>query len=136
MKNNDQKPSQEVIKQTPVPLYILVPSEKDDGVHFTLLGTKGMKSLEGIAPTKEILEAHFAAERVRMAIANRDDPYKKYVPQPLYIDTMKDSFHAIVEEAKKKYNQFDENTEHIALSLGVQIPCCIIGIRDDEKDKK
>ena len=136
MENNDQKSQQEIIEQTPVKLYILVPNEKNERVRFTLLGTKDMKSLEGIAPTKEILEAHFAAERVRMAIANRDNPDEKYIPQPLYIDTMKDSFHDIVEEAKKKCNQFDENTEHIALSLGVQFPCCIIGIRDDEKDEK
>lgn len=124
------------IKQTPVDLYVMVPtvkrySEEKSETTFTLLKCDKIKEFEGILPTKEILETHFLAQRTKMAIAKRDG--EDYVPQPLYLEIESGIFAQLVKhiEAKvprgKKRFMYEETSDTcICLTLGTNMPCCVM----------
>ena len=54
---------EEVKKQTPIDLYLMVPHQVYEGgkqsVKVCLLACKKIKAFAGFLPTKEILETHF-----------------------------------------------------------------------------
>jgi len=125
----------EAPKQTPADLYLMVPHATENGTRVVFLSVKKIKSLQGIAPTKEILQTHFEAERVRMQLAeqkaNENDKKAKYLPQPLYLQIESSIFAAIVEEARAKDRWV--GSDALALTLGSQIPCCVISAMPEEQ---
>ena len=125
-------------KEKKFKIYISVPR----GEERVLLNCNDMKSMQGLAPTAEILATHFQAERIRMAIWERDHQGKKrkeeqpYRPQPLYIETEPDRFQDIVDEVKGKVTGCND-LSHIALTMGSVLPCCIISaFHPDEYEKQ
>lgn len=123
-------------KQTPVDLYLMVPHPTPEGAKIVFLSVKKIKSFDGIAPTKEILATHFQAEKVRMQLAEQatqhieeNDKKAKYMPQPLYLQIESSIFATIVAEARKKDRWVGEDA--LALTLGSQIPCCVISPMKD-----
>ena len=82
---------EEAKKQTPVDLYLMVPHSTFEGGKETtkicLLSCKKIKAFAGVVPTKEILETHFQAERVKIQIAKEQSGKENtYVPQPLCLE--------------------------------------------------
>jgi hypothetical protein len=53
-----EEQEKQAVKQTPADLYLMVPKNSKTGVRITFLSVKKIKSFFGIAPTREILEAH------------------------------------------------------------------------------
>lgn len=128
--------------QTPIDLYLMIPHEVFDkklGTERTkicLVSCKEMKSLQGILPTKEILETHFSAERVKIQISKRESGKDDtYIPQPLQLEIDEDLFKSIVEEAYKK-DHYIGDPSILALTLGNSMPCCLITIKDSSFDKE
>lgn len=132
-------------KQTPAKLYLMVPhrvqGRRPQGeVRIVLLSCDKIKSFEGVLPTEEILATYFQSERVRMKIARSKGGEAKYIPQPLYLKVQSSIFAAIVAEAQKK----DKNVQgdFLALTLGGNIPCCVISaqakeiVQDNTKEEK
>jgi len=126
-------------KEKEFKIYITVPR----GEERVLLNCNGMKSMSGLTPTAEILATHFQAERVRVAIWERDHKDKKknkeqpYRPQPLYIEAQSDRFKAIVDEIRSKVTGCND-LSHIALTMNsAYMPCCIISeFHPDEYEKQ
>lgn len=125
-------------KEKKFKIYISVPRGEDR----VLLNCNAMKSMQGLTPTAEILATHFQAERIRMAIWERDHQGKNrkeeqpYRPQPLYIETEPDRFQNIVDEVKGKVTGCND-LSHIALTMGSVLPCCIISaFYPDEYEKQ
>lgn len=125
-------------KEKEFKIYITVPRDAER----VLLNCNDMKSMSGLTPTAEILATHFQAERVRMAIWERDHKGRKkskeqpYRPQPLYIETQPDRFKAIVDEIRNKVTGCND-LSHITLTLGSSLPCCIISeFHPDEYEKQ
>lgn len=124
-----EEQEKQAVKQTPADLYLMVPKNSKTGVRITFLSVKKIKSFFfGIAPTREILEAHFQAEHVRMEIADAEakkaGKNAKYLPQPLYLQIQSSIFATIVEEARGKDKDVDGKA--LCLTLGSKIPCCVI----------
>lgn len=122
-------------KQTPAKLYLMVPHRVQSGkpqgeVRIVLLSCDKIKSFEGVLPTKEILATHFQAERVRMEIVQLRAKEAEYIPQPLYLEVQSSIFAAIVAEAQKKDKNVQGNI--LALTLGGNIPCCVISAQAKE----
>lgn len=132
---------EKIPKQHPANLYLMVPHQVNNsgkqGVNFTLLSCKKIKSFEGILPTQEILATHFQAERVRLKMAEErnkaEGKTERYVPQPLYLEIESSIFAAIMAEAKRK----DSNVtgETFVLTLGGNFPCCLISVQKPQADK-
>lgn len=123
-----------------VKLYLMIPKETPRGHRTTLLACDGISAFRGVLPTQQILETHFQTERVRMEIYRRDNAGKKdvpqYVPQPLYLEIRPEIFEAIVEEAARK-DAGAGTLNALALTLGGNFPCCIIGrLNPDEYEAK
>ena len=127
----------DVKNQTSIPLYLMVPHQvNSNGRSFTkicLLSCEKIKAFQPILPTKEILETHFQAERVRMEIAKNNPEGGKYIPQPLYLEIESSIFVSIVEEAKAKDAEIS-GAQTLALTLGGSIPCCIISPNNLEQE--
>lgn len=126
----------EITKQTSVDLYLMVPHSIFEGGKETtkicLLSCKKIKAFAGVVPTKEILETHFQAERVKMKIAKEQSGNENtYVPQPLWLEVKSSIFASIVEEARAKDSKLG-NPSVLALTLGNSMPCCIVAPRQDE----
>lgn len=113
----------EKVKQTPVDLFVMVPKETRKGRRITLVKCDRVEKLRGIAPTKEILQTHFEAERIRMKIHEQNEK-SKYVPQPLFLEIEPELFQEIIEQAQAIDR--DAPSDFIALTLGNKFPCCII----------
>ena len=124
----EEQKLQQPEKQTPADLYLMVPKQTNNGVRVVLLNVKKIKSFVGIAPSKEILLTHFQAERLRMekaeAEAKKAGKDAKYLPQPLYLQIQSSIFASIVAEARRKDKDVDD--KNLMLTLGNQMPCCII----------
>ena len=117
-------------------LYIQVPKQTEHGFRVVNLACDRMVTMCGLTPTEEILKTHFQAERVRMAIFERDNAENegaKYIPQPLYIETEEEKFNSILEEIRKKEPNVG-TLENITLSMGT-LPCCIISKLKPEEYK-
>lgn len=118
----------EVPQQTPADLYLMVTKNLISGPKVTLLSVKKIKSFTEIAPTKEILITHFQAEHVRMQIAQQEASKAgkdaNYLPQPLYLQIQSSIFANIVAEARAKNK--DVSDKALTLTLGSNMPCCII----------
>lgn len=131
---------EEAKKQTPVDLYLMVPHSTFEGGEETtkicLLSCKKIKAFAGVVPTKEILETHFQAERVKIQIAKEQSGKENtYVPQPLCLEVKSSIFASIVEEAREKDSKLG-NPSVLALTLGSSMPCCIIAERKEEPAPK
>ena len=95
---------EEVKKQTPIDLYLMVPHQVYEGgkqsVKVCLLACKNIKAFAGFLPTKEILETHFQADRVRIEMAKQECGNENtYRPQPLYLEVVlccRSTYHNIV----------------------------------------
>lgn len=127
---------EEAKKQTPVDLYLMVPHSTFEGGKETtkicLLSCKKIKAFAGVVPTKEILETHFQAERVKIQIAKeKSGKENTYVPQPLYLEVESSIFASIVSEARAKDKALG-TPDVLALTLGSSMPCCIIAERKEE----
>lgn len=122
-------------KEKEFKIYITVPRGEDR----VLLNCNDMQSMMGLTPTAEILATHFQAERVRVAIWERDhkdDTEPPYRPQPLYIETQPEQFKAIVSEIRCKVVGCND-LSHITLTLDSTLPCCIISeFHPDEYEKQ
>lgn len=130
---------EEAKKQTPVDLYLMVPHSTFEGGKETtkicLLSCKKIKAFTGVTPTKEILETHFQAERVKMQIAKEQSGKENtYVPQPLCLEVKSSIFASIVEEAREKDSKLGDPSV-LALTLGNSIPCCLITVSKEETEK-
>lgn len=130
---------EDVKKQTPVDLYLMVPHSTFDGekevTKICLLSCKKLKTLVGITPTKEILTTHFEAERVKIEIAKRDSGKENtYVPQPLVLELKSSIFASIVEEARAKDRKLG-NPLTLALTLGNTMPCCLLMPEQEKKEE-
>lgn len=130
---------EEVKKQTPVDLYLMVPHSTFEGGEETtkicLLSCKKIKAFTGVTPTKEILETHFQAERVKIQIAKEQSGRENtYVPQPLCLEVKSSIFASIVEEACAKDSKLG-NPSVLALTLGNSMPCCLITASKEETKK-
>lgn len=130
---------EEVKKQTPIDLYLMVPHQVHEGlkqsVKICLLACKKIKALTGVVPTKEILETHFQAERVKIQIAKEQSGKENtYVPQPLCLEVKSSIFASIVEEARAKDSKLG-NLSVLALTLGNSMPCCLITVSKEEPEK-
>lgn len=128
---------EEVKKQTPIDLYLMVPHQVFESgkqaVKICLLACKKIKAFEGFLPTKEILETHFQAERVRIEMAKQESGNENtYRPQPLYLEVESSIFASIVSEAKAKDKALG-TPDVLALTLGSSMPCCIIAERKEEE---
>ena len=96
-----------------------------------LLACKKIKAFAGFLPTKEILETHFQAERVRIEMAKQESDENTYRPQPLYLEVESSIFASIVSEARAKDKALG-TPDVLALTLGSSMPCCIIAERKEE----
>lgn len=131
---------EEAKKQTPVDLYLMVPHSTFEGGKETtkicLLSCKKIKAFAGVVPTKEILETHFQAERVKIQIAKEQSGKENtYVPQPLCLEVKSSIFASIVSEARAKDKALG-TPDVLALTLGSSMPCCIIAERKEEPAPK
>lgn len=131
---------EEAKKQTPVDLYLMVPHSTFEGGKETtkicLLSCKKIKAFAGVVPTKEILETHFQAERVKIQIAKEQSGKENtYVPQPLYLEVESSIFASIVSEARAKDKALG-TPDVLALTMGSSMPCCIIAERKEEPAPK
>lgn len=127
-------------KQTPIDLYLMVPHQVYEGgkqlVKVCLLACKKIKAFEGFLPTKEILETHFQAERVRIEMAKQESGNENtYRPQPLYLEVESSIFASIVSEVRAKDKALG-TPDVLALTLGSSMPCCIIAERKEEPAPK
>ena len=122
-------------KQTPINLYLMVPHQVyERGKQITkicLLSCKKIKAFEGILPTKEILETHFQAEKVRIQISEKNPEGEVYRPQPLYLEVEQNVFEEIVKECRTTDSALG-NPATLALSLTGSMPCCIISVQKKE----
>ena len=121
---------EEVGKQTPVDLYLMIPHSTFEGGKETtkicLLSCNKIKAFTGVTPTKEILETHFQAERVKMQIAKEQSGKENtYVPQQLCLEVKSSIFASIVEEVRAKGVKL-WNPSVLALTLENSMPCCLI----------
>ena len=132
---------EEVKKQTPINLYLMVPHQVYEGgkqsVKICLLACKKIKAFAGFLPTKEILETHFQAERVRIEMAKQESGNEgTYRPQPLYLEVESSIFASIVSEARAKDKALG-TPDVLALTLGSSsMPCCVIAERKEEPAPK
>lgn len=131
---------EEAKKQTTVDLYLMVPHSTFEGGKETtkicLLSCKKIKAFAGVVPTKEILETHFQAERVKIQIAKEQSGKENtYVPQPLCLEVKSSIFASIVSEARAKDKALG-TPDVLALTLGSSMPCCIIAERKEEPAPK
>mgnify|MGYP001374363812 CR=1 FL=1 len=129
---------EKVEKQTPADLFVMIPRVKQitrekSETTFTLLKCANIPQFEGVLPTKEILQTHFATQRVKMEIAKRDKT--EYIPQPLYLEVESSIFASIVSEARAKDKALG-TPDVLALTLGSSMPCCIIAERKEEPAPK
>lgn len=130
---------EEVKKQTPIDLYLMVPHQVYEGgkqsVKVCLLACKKIKAFAGFLPTKEILETHFQAERVRIEMAKQESGNENtYRPQPLYLEVESSIFASIVSEARAKDKALG-TPDVLALTLGNSMPCCLITVSKEEPEK-
>lgn len=128
---------EEAKKQTPVDLYLMVPHSTFEGgkeaTKICLLSCKKIKAFTGVTPTKEILETHFQAERVKIQIAKEQSGKENtYAPQPLCLEVKSSIFASIVEEARAKDSKLG-NPSVLALTLGNSMPCCLITVSKEEE---
>lgn len=131
---------EEAKKQTPVDLYLMVPHSTFEGgkemAKICLLSCKKIKAFAGVVPTKEILETHFQAERVKIQIAKEQSGKENtYVPQPLCLEVESSIFASIVSEARAKDKALG-TPDVLALTLGSSMPCCVIAERKEEPAPK
>lgn len=130
---------EEAKKQTPVDLYLMVPHSTFEGgkeaTKICLLSCKKIKAFSGVVPTKEILETHFKAERVKIQIAKEQfGKENTYVPQPLCLEVKSSIFASIVEEARAKDSKLG-NPSVLALTLGNSMPCCLVTVSKEEPEE-
>lgn len=117
----------EILDQTPVKLYIMVRPPKQEKKTI-LINSSFAPSLKDVLPTREILQTHFQAERIRVQIAKRDG-IKGYIPQPLYLAIENGIFVKAKEEVAKKNVHIVDDC--IVLTLGTNMPCCIMTPRPE-----
>jgi hypothetical protein len=130
---------EKVEKQTPADLFVMIPrvkqiTRKKSETTFTLLKCANIPQFEGVLPTKEILQTHFATQRVKMEIAKRDKT--EYIPQPLYLEIESGIFVELMKAINKKQPQFKSASDghSICLTLGNNMPCCIMLPQQEAKE--